>query len=378
VKPVYVSKTAVVTGFGDDLAALWQGLLAGRSAVGPVRRFRTANYLAADAACVPWLDQAAPGRAMPLLLERLVSGFGSVPAGTRLLTATTKGGVDGFQAQRRSGSASLPAADGHAFCRLVERCWHVHDPTAMNINAACASSTLAIARGGAMIAHGVADAVLVVAADLVSEFVFSGFSVLRALSSDGAHPFDLDRAGLVLGEGAAAILLTNERLARDSETGPLGRLLAWGSANDANHVTAPARDGCGLIAAIQRALAMADRGPEAVAAISAHGTGTVYNDAMELTAIEAVFGDRRLPCHSAKGAIGHTLGAAGAIEVALGLQMLAERTMPPTVGLVTPEPRAEGRVSASAQRIADGCLLSTNSGFGGVNAALLLAAGGDL
>ena len=376
-KPVYVSKTAVVTGFGDDLAALWQGLLAGRSAVGPVRRFRTANYLAADAACIPWLDQAAPGRAMPLLLERLVSGFGSVPAGTRLLTATTKGGIDGFQAQRRSGSAPLPA-DGHAFSRLVERYWQVDDPTAMNINAACASSTLAIARGGAMIAHGIADAVLVVAADLVSEFVFSGFSVLRALSSDGAHPFDLDRAGLILGEGAAAILLTNERLARSSETRPLGRLLAWGSANDAHHVTAPARDGCGLISAVRKTLAMADKAPEAVAAISAHGTGTVYNDAMELTAIEAVFGDRRLPCHSAKGAIGHTLGAAGAIEVALGLRMLAERTMPPTVGLVTPEPRAQGRASASAQRIAGGCLLSTNSGFGGINAALVLAAGGDL
>ena len=228
-----------------------------------------------------------------------------------------------------------------------------------------------------MIAHGAADAVLVVAADLVTEFVFSGFSVLRALGPDGAHPFDRDRAGLVLGEGAAAILLTNRSLATDTGSGPLARLLGWGSANDANHVTAPARDGCGLIAAIQRALALADCGPETVAGISAHGTGTVYNDAMELTAIEAVFGDRRLPCHSVKGAIGHTLGAAGAIEVALALRMLAERTVPPTVGLSTPEPRAEGRFAACAQPLGDGWLLSVNSGFGGVNAVLLLGLEGQ-
>ncbi|MDX9981320.1 MAG: beta-ketoacyl synthase N-terminal-like domain-containing protein, partial [Lentisphaeria bacterium] len=321
--PVYVTRSAVVTGFGDGLAALWNGLLAGRSAVAPVRRFPTTHYLASEAACVEWLDAVPPGQASGCLLERLAAGFGPLPTGTRLLTATTKGGIDGLQAWRRGDAdAALDAAGGNGFIRLAERCWGLDDPTALNVNAACASSTLAIARGAAMIAHGAADAVLVVAADLVTEFVFSGFSVLRALGPDGAHPFDRDRAGLVLGEGAAAILLTNRSLAADTGSGPLARLLGWGSANDANHVTAPARDGCGLIAAIRRALALAGCGPETVAGISAHGTGTVYNDAMELTAIEAVFGDRRLPCHSAKGAIGHTLGAAGAIELALGLRML--------------------------------------------------------
>ncbi len=371
--PVYVTRSAVITSFGDGLSVLWDGLLAGRSAVTPVRRFPTTHYLASEAACIDWLDAVPPGHAIERLLDRLATGFGPLPTGTRLLTATTKGGIDALQDQRRRGAdADLDTTNGNGFIRLAERYWGLDDPTALNLNAACASSTLAIARGAAMIAHGAADAVLVVAADLVSEFVFSGFSVLRALSSNGAHPFDRDRAGLVLGEGAAAVLLTNRPLAKTADDTPSIRLLGWGSANDANHVTAPARDGCGLIAAIRRALAVADRTSEAVAGISAHGTGTVYNDAMELTAIEAIFGDRRLPCHSVKGAIGHTLGAAGAIELALGLRMLTTRTVPPTVGLSTPEPRAEGRFAAVAQPLGEGCLLSTNSGFGGVNAALLL------
>ena len=164
----------------------------------------------------------------------------------------------------------------------------------------------------------------------------------------------------------------SEERARREGRAALGTIHGWGSANDANHITAPARDGCGLVLAIEAALAKAALTAEEIAAISAHGTGTVYNDAMELTAVARVFGERPLPVQSLKGAVGHTLGAAGAIEAVFGLECLARRVMPPTVGLVEPEEAGRGRVAAAAQSIAGDYLLSTNSGFGGVNAALLL------
>ncbi|MBW1803638.1 MAG: beta-ketoacyl-[acyl-carrier-protein] synthase family protein, partial [Deltaproteobacteria bacterium] len=109
--------------------------------------------------------------------------------------------------------------------------------------------------------------------------------------------------------------------------------------------------------------------------ISAHGTGTVYNDLMELTAFRHLFGRRRLPVYSVKGAIGHTMGAAGGIEVALGLKTLLEQVVPPTVGLSNPEDDAAGLVSPFAREMTGDYLLTTNSGFGGTNAAIILKRG---
>ena len=117
---------------------------------------------------------------------------------------------------------------------------------------------------------------------------------------------------------------------------------------------------------------MSGIGAEEISAVSAHGTGTVYNDSMEITAFQEVFGKRKPPVFSVKGAIGHILGAAGGIEVALGLKALAEQTAPPTVGLSTPMEGAEGMVSGSQVQFSGNRLLTTNSGFGGVNAALIL------
>ncbi len=143
-------------------------------------------------------------------------------------------------------------------------------------------------------------------------------------------------------------------------------------AADAAHLTAPARDGCGLAAAVMQAMRHAGIGAGDIAAISAHGTGTVYNDAMELTAFEQVFGAHAPVIHSAKGAIGHTLGAAGGIETALALEMLKRQQAPPTVGCIRPDARARGNVFNHGVSFCGRHVLKTNSGFGGINAALIL------
>jgi len=190
---------------------------------------------------------------------------------------------------------------------------------------------------------------------------FSGFSALKALSPFPCRPFDRDRKGLSLGEGAAALLLMNAARARRENRNQLGTVLGWGIANDATHITAPAKSGRGLVLAIDQALRSANRKPEEITAISAHGTGTVYNDLTELTAFRQVFGQRKMPIYSIKGAIGHTLGAAGGIEIILGLKSLSNRMIPPTIGFSNPEKGAEGQVSPGPR--APGCFrrLSVNN-----------------
>jgi 3-oxoacyl-[acyl-carrier-protein] synthase II len=368
---VWLVEAAVTTAFGDGLDPLWEGLLAHRSAITPVSRFGPGSNSVRLAAT---LDLGVPGSAgslLPHLLERLLNGFGPVPADSLLLTATTKAGIDALERLRRGEPADPAQLLPETLLRAIRARYGLADG-GLNLNAACASSTLALARAAALIASGAAGAVLVCCLDLVSEFVFSGFAALQALSPEPSRPFDRRRNGLTLGEGGAALLLMAEGRARREGRRPLATVAGWGVANDAHHVTAPSRDGCGLIQAVRQALGRAALPPAAVAAVSAHGTGTVYNDAMELTAFAAIFGERRLPIHSVKGAIGHTLGAAGGIEAVLGARMLAAQLVPPTVGCGEPEAAAEGQVRERAAPFAGEWLLTTNSGFGGINAALLL------
>jgi 3-oxoacyl-[acyl-carrier-protein] synthase II len=373
-REVCISQVQTVTGLGPDLESLWAGVLAGQSAIRPLTRFATGRYLSKNASWIEGLECRSGRSGIDSLLERLLAEFGPVPADAALITASTKGCVDLLEqsAGPQAGDPTEPAM-AQLPARIAAR-FGLQSP-GININAACASSTIAIARAASLIAAGRCEAVLVVCFDLVSEFVFSGFSALQALAPEPCRPFDRNRNGLTLGEGGAALLLLSRERARREGHPVLGIVAGWGAANDATHITAPARDGCGLIQSVRQALTRAAIGPEAICAISAHGTATPYNDAMELTAFRALFGARELPMNSIKGAIGHTLGAAGGIEVALGLKSLKERILPPTVGLLEPEEQGAGLVSRAAQAISGSYLLSTNSGFGGVNAALILSPG---
>jgi 3-oxoacyl-[acyl-carrier-protein] synthase II len=368
---VCICAAHAVTGLGPDLAGLWRGVMAGESAIRPINRFTTSRYVSSRASWIDGLEYRNGRSGVEPLLERLLDGFSPVPADAALIMASTKGCVDVME-QLNSGATGDPG--DIPMTRLLslvsERFGLVS--SGININAACASSTIAVARAASQIAAGRNEAALVVCMDLVSEFVFSGFSALQALSPDVCRPFDRNRDGLTLGEGGAALLLMSRERATAENRPVLGVVAGWGAANDATHITAPARDGCGLIQSVRQAVKRAAIDPLQIAAISAHGTATIYNDQMELTAFRTLFGERCIPMHSIKGAIGHTLGAAGGIEVALGLKCLELGQLPPTVGMLEPEETGEGLLSRSAQSI-DGCyLLSTNSGFGGVNAALIL------
>ncbi len=371
---VWVTDAVAITALGANLEELWQRLLWGHCAIAPVVRFSVKSYKSRFAACIPDLNGLGSRSAIHDLLGRLFKGMGPVPTDARLYTATTKAGIDNLERIHRGESSAASDILVTTIANQVGRQLNLlHHGT--NISAACASSAIAVAKGAALIAAGRAECVLVCCVDLVTEFVFSGFSALGALSPKPCMPFDRERSGLTLGEGAASLVLMTADRARKEGRPHLGTVLGWGVANDAFHVTAPAPDGCGLSAAVRQALKRACLKPEDVSAVCAHGTGTVYNDQMELTAFDQLFGDRKLPLYSIKGAIGHTMGAAGGIEVMMGLKGLSEGIVPPTVGFQKGESNAVGRVSSRVETLPGKYLLSTNSGFGGINAALILAKG---
>ena len=371
--PVFV-RCAAVTALSDTLKGLWEGLLSGKTAVRPITRFQTDRYASGVGACIDDLPAGGPRSMIHRLLSRLFQGWAPPPADTFIITATAKSGIDNLEKTLRGEPAEIRDILLPSLPLIVSEKLGLGGG-GINISAACASATVAVARAAAMIASGRREVVLVCCLDLLTEFIFSGFSALRALSPMPPRPFDRDRDGLSPGEGAAALLMMSRARAEKEDLPSLGSIPGWGIANDATHITAPARNGCGLIQAVREALKMSGIRAEEISAVSAHGTGTVYNDAMEITAFRQVFGKRNLPVFSVKGAVGHILGAAGGIEAVLGLKALSEQTAPPTVGLSAPMEGAEGMVSGRPVTFSGNRLLTTNSGFGGVNAALILESG---
>ncbi|MDF1592778.1 MAG: beta-ketoacyl synthase N-terminal-like domain-containing protein [Desulfobacterales bacterium] len=366
-----ITEAVTITGLGDGLGLLWRKLMNCESAIRPVNRFRTNNYTAGMAACIEDLRACSGQSLMHSLMDRLASSLGSVAPDTFLITATTKAGIDALEKNQKNFPADIrEVLLSSPVTAVAQKLNLTHG--GFNISAACASSTIAVARAAAMVASGRADAVLVCCADILTEFVFSGFSALKALSPVPCRPFDRNRNGLSLGEGAAALVIMSPNAALKKNRKPLGKVIGWGVANDATHITAPAQTGYGLVQSIARALRMSGKQADDISAVCAHGTGTIFNDLMEMTAFRQVFGKRPVPAYSIKGAIGHTLAAAGGIEVAVGLQSLKAQVLPPTVGLDAPMDEAVGRVQKEPTAFAGRYLLTTNSGFGGVNAALIL------
>ncbi|MCX5880316.1 MAG: beta-ketoacyl synthase N-terminal-like domain-containing protein [Deltaproteobacteria bacterium] len=356
----------------DCLDGLWQGLLTGNTAIRPVNRFPVKNYNAGIAGCIEGLNPSGSRSRLHSLCDRLFNNWAApVPSDTLLITATTKAGIDNLEKVSTGKAADIQDILPSSIPAIVSKKLGL-DSRGFNVSAACASSTIAVAQAAALISTGCADVVLVCCLDMVTEFIFSGFSALRALSPLPCRPFDRDRNGLSLGEGAAALLLMSRERAKKEHRIPMGAIHGWGIANDATHITAPARDGCGLIWAISRALQVSGIPANELHAVCAHGTGTIYNDLMELTAFKQIFKNGKASVFSIKGAIGHTLGAAGGIEVAVGMKTLSCQVTPPTIGLKTPMDEAMGWVSTGPVSFSGDYLLTTNSGFGGINAALVL------
>lgn len=245
---------------------------------------------------------------------------------------------------------------------------------AETVSAACASSNAALGLALGWIRAGWCDAVLCGGVDALQPFVIAGFAALRAHAPTPCRPFDAARCGLNLGEGAAFLLLESETHALARGARIRAYLDGQGQSCDAHHMTGPDREGKGAARAMFAALADAGLSPAAVDFVSAHGTATPYNDWMEAHALAAVFGTRsmKVPVNSIKGAIGHCLGAAGALEAVMAVRILEEQLIPPTAGHERCDEQIALHIVAGAAKKQEVCsVLSTSSGFGGMNAALL-------
>jgi 3-oxoacyl-[acyl-carrier-protein] synthase II len=381
--PAFITSIGAVTGHGLGSARLFAALLEGQSAIRPVTRFSVqglCSNLAAEAPDDAALDDAASAlgaarvddRASRLLLAaaaEALAGRELEPSARRgVVVGTTKGAFEHLG--RSPGSDDLLGAPARALARAVR----ARGPS-FATSAACASGAVALGEALGLIEDGHCDEVLVGGTEALHSFVYRGFHALRALSPRPAMPFDVERSGLSLGEGAAVLVLESLSHAQAHGRRPIAVVESFGSGTDGYDQLAPEPGGRGLIAASRRALARAGVNPEEVGGYHAHGTGTIQNDRMEAAAFAALFSGRDVTVSAIKGSLGHTLGAAGALDVAVCALMLQLRTVPPVTNLRVLDPLAQLPVAIGAPCPLKGDrLLVASAGFGGINAAIVLRA----
>jgi 3-oxoacyl-[acyl-carrier-protein] synthase-1/3-oxoacyl-[acyl-carrier-protein] synthase II len=251
------------------------------------------------------------------------------------------------------------------------------EPTRLvSLYAACASSTLALGLGLRWLELGEVELVIAGGYDAESDWVCAGFDALKATSAGTPRPFRSERDGMALGEGVGLVALSLEPAAT------LGFVSGFGASTDAVHITAPDRTGSGLARAAESALADAHVRPEAVDFVSAHGTGTSFNDAAEAAALRQIFAKdaantRARPLHAFKPSIGHTLGAAGALEALAALSALDRGLLPAAAGEGTPMPDLPARLLEYNEAAGAEHCLKLSTAFGGANAALVLSRRGS-
>jgi 3-oxoacyl-[acyl-carrier-protein] synthase II len=247
-----------------------------------------------------------------------------------------------------------------------------------SVASACATGAHAIGEAARMVARGEADVVIAGGTEAtLNGLTIAAFKSLGALSKAGiSRPFDARRDGFVMGEGAAALILESEEHAKARGVPIRGRVVGYGASNDAFHITEPDREGRGATAAMLNALRDAEAQPGDVGYVNAHGTSTPYNDKVETLALHTVFNGGAPPVSSTKSAIGHLLGAAGAVEAVAALGAIERGLLPPTINYEEPDPECDldyvpdGPREAPDLRLA----LSNSFGFGGQNACLALGA----
>jgi len=369
---VVFTECKLITPYGLGVEPCWNGLMKNESRLAETDRFDTTEFKSRMAGIVPGLSYHSGKSIVLQMLEEVLKNH-SIPSDAHLLLATLNGEMDCVEETVLHGNRKPHACCMQNLLKSTQLLCGVSDEGAV-VSSACASSTVALGLAGSLIRSGERDCVVVVSCDGVSEFLYSGFSSLMALDSGAARPFDREHAGLTIGEAAGFVVLMSEERAKKEGRKIEGELLGWGMSNDAHHMTGPLRDGSGLARSIEIALKVAGVNEKQIDFIAAHGTGTIYNDEMEMAAFHSVFSSSR-PTYSVKGGMGHTMGAAGLVEAVLALKTFETGWVPPSVRMQTPADEAAGWLLTEPLELDAEYVLSTNAGFGGVNASLVLKRG---
>jgi len=387
-RDVAVTGFGIVTALGSDASDTESALRKGRSGVGPITLF--------DASAIPGItaaevrDLAVPeglSRGSGLLAAAVEKALdcagleGSLDAD--LVLGTTLGGMERGTAFMREVLEHGPdRADAGLLLDFLPSCqaaglkerFRLTGRTLL-LNNACSSGTDAMGVALERVRSGESDRVLAGGYDPFCEFVLAGFASLMNVTRTRCRPFDRDRDGLVLGEGACILVLEGSETAAARSASPLGYVRGFGAASDAFHMTQPDPGGFGIGEAMKAALESAGLAPGDVGYLNLHGTGTKINDLSEYHGVRTVFGEgmEGLSCGSTKALTGHTLGAAGAVEAAFCLLALRGGFLPPTVGFENADPKMPGLNVTSAPADKRFRFAMSNSlGFGGEASSLVL------
>lgn len=389
-KTIVVTGVGVVSPYGLGLDCMQAGMLAGKCCLertndaypgfegttAPVRgvelgssaRYSRTDQLAIvaaqDAVASSGCDSAA-FRDSGLVMASTVGGLTEIDAGIAKDPAAWYRRPAGLQRAASYPYAHVADAVGEHFGIFGPRC---------AISVACASGAMAIALAANMLLDGAVPMILAGGSDPLCAFTLSGFNSLQALDPDPCCPFDQNRKGVNLGEGAAVLVL--ETLARATARGAniLAVLRGWAMTNDAFHPTAPQKEGCGLADCIRLSMEMAEVTGDEIGYVNAHGTGTPLNDNAEANAYESAFRERSrpIPVSSTKSYFGHCLGAAGALEAAVTIMAVRSGALLPTLRLTNPiESAGVDFLRRQVKRQPLPLAMSASSGFGGSNTVLI-------
>ena len=404
---VVVTGIGLVSAIGVGTEATWEGLCAGRSGVGPITRFDAAAFAARIAAEVKGFDplqyvDKKDVKKMDTFIHYAIAASQAATADAGLVigpeNATRVGvfiasGIGGFGTIEREHQALLeggprrispffiPAAIINLAAGQVSIRLGAKGPN-LATSTACAASAHAVGEAFEMIRRGVADAMIVGGSEAaITPMGVGGFAAMRALSTRNdeperaSRPFDRERDGFVIGEGAGVVLLEELEQARRRGARVYAEVVGYGATADAYPITAPSDAGDGAVRAMAMALQSAGVRTDEVQYINAHGTSTPFNDKLESLAIRTLFGAcaDTIGVSSTKSMTGHTLGAAGGIEAGITALAVYHQTMPPTINQDTPDPECTlDYVPWKARTAPITYAMSNSFGFGGTNAALLL------
>ena len=409
VQRVFVTGTGIVSPIGNDSETFWKHLVAGCSGAGPITRFDTTAYNTKFACEVKgFTTEGVIDRKDARRMDRFVQ-FAVVATHEALASAGLDpdavdrerigviigsgiGGMETFEAQHTTLIEKGPSRVSPLFIPMmisdmaagqVSIQFGLRGPNFCTVSA-CASGAHAIGEALRLLRAGDADVIIAGGSEsTITPMAMAGFGNLRALSTRNddpqraSRPFDQDRDGFVIGEGAGVLVLETESHARRRGATLICELAGYGASADAFHITAPAEDGDGAARAMTRALDDARMAPADVEYINAHGTSTPTGDPVEVEAVKRVFGDsaRRLMMSSTKSMTGHLLGAAGGLEAVVTAFTLARGIVPPTINLEQPDPQCDlDFVPHQARTQVVRAALSNSFGFGGHNVTLALRA----
>ena len=385
-QPLPITALALCNGMGTDTAAVLAALRAGRSGLGPCPpEFELTATVGALAGPLPPLPAALADhdtrqtRIAALALAELQAPLARARARwgadrIAVVLGTSTGGIGASErayAHAHAHGGALPPGYSVETSHALDAVLHVARVLggglagpAYIVSTACSSSAKVLASAQRLLEAGLCDAALVGGVDSLCGLTVRGFAGLEVLSSAPCRPFSRERAGINIGEGAALLLVE-----RTGE-GP-AHLLAVGESSDAYHISAPHPDGLGAALAMTRALELAGVAPADVDHVNAHGTGTRLNDASESKAITSIFG-AEIPVASTKGYTGHTLGAAGATEAAIGIISMLEGWIPASIGAEPTDPSIEANIAHTRLDRPVKRVMSNSFAFGGNNVSVLL------